>query len=665
MNNGTQGSQVDAGQSSEDQQQVQQTQQLQQQQQQQQRKVTYFRPEEMRLLPEQFTNEERTKWEIGLRNLWTQIEKNPPESATYIEAKRKLFDFSRTLQSQIQTRMQKTAQIPSQGQNTGDSGNSTVQARQQQPPKIPPKFMEHINNFTFHLPPNIRSGTEAAQKWLLTTKNGYLKALLTVDHSSMRLNAAETVLKNNNPEGKLLTPEEEKEWTEKKELAQKQNADAKTYLERFRQQQNQYKTTNQSANQGQPTQFPGTNSNLGQTNQAPRSQAATQQPNPVTQTVNAAFEVARNQQIAGRRTPQSNQIPQLSLQNVTTQPTTQNVKLEGNIPPAINTSISQMQGQQKPIQNSPHSATTPRPPVVSLPGGAPQQSQPLSHSETLGLATRTYSTNNHSSSNIMGHSHPNSVEKPRTDPSISSKLPIPKHLPEHVTAIPQPVPMPQVRPSLTGGPSNVTNGTLGQPVMNKLPGFNMEGEGDRVLSKKKLDELVRQITGGGQSGADGGDGVGSLAPDVEEVSRFLIESLASGSSPKSIINSTSPKFPSSSKFGSKHRDLNAIHLLCMLYISLVIFISLKLTFQKNILQVADNFVDQVLQAACKNAKERGSRTLEIRDIQLTLERGYNIRIPGYASDEIRTVRKIQPAPGWIAKMSAVQAAKVTNGKGGD
>ena len=86
---------------------------------------------------------------------------------------------------------------------------------------------------------------------------------------------------------------------------------------------------------------------------------------------------------------------------------------------------------------------------------------------------------------------------------------------------------------------------------------------------------------------------------------------------------------------------------------------------QSILNVADSFVDQVLQAACKNAKERGSKILEIRDIQLTLERGYNIRIPGYASDEIRTVRKIQPSPNWISKMSAVQAAKVTGGKNAD
>lgn len=70
-------------------------------------------------------------------------------------------------------------------------------------------------------------------------------------------------------------------------------------------------------------------------------------------------------------------------------------------------------------------------------------------------------------------------------------------------------------------------------------------------------------------------------------------------------------------------------------------------------------MDQVIGAACKCAKSRGSKTLEIRDIQLILERNYNIRIPGYASDEIRTVRKFVPAQGWINKMSAVQAAKVT------
>lgn len=90
-------------------------------------------------------------------------------------------------------------------------------------------------------------------------------------------------------------------------------------------------------------------------------------------------------------------------------------------------------------------------------------------------------------------------------------MPIPKHLPDRAAAPPQPVAVQGGRPTLSGGPSNAGNGVLSQPVLARTPGFNMEGEGDRVLSKKKLDELVRQVTGGGQ-----GEGEG-LAPDVEEV----------------------------------------------------------------------------------------------------------------------------------------------------
>ena len=82
---------------------------------------------------------------------------------------------------------------------------------------------------------------------------------------------------------------------------------------------------------------------------------------------------------------------------------------------------------------------------------------------------------------------------------------------------------------------------------------------------------------------------------------------------------------------------------------------------QTILQLADDFVDSVITSACRVAKLRNSATLDIRDLQLILERNYNIRIPGYASDEVRTVRKFNPATGWTQKMNAVQAAKVMGG----
>lgn len=80
------------------------------------------------------------------------------------------------------------------------------------------------------------------------------------------------------------------------------------------------------------------------------------------------------------------------------------------------------------------------------------------------------------------------------------------------------------------------------------------------------------------------------------------------------------------------------------------------------LQLADEFVDNVVTQACRMAKAREGNMLEIRDIQHVLERTYNIRVPGYASDEIRTVRKPQPAAAWTQKLNAIQAAKVMGGK---
>jgi len=164
-----------------------------------------------------------------------------------------------------------------------------------------------------------------------------------------------------------------------------------------------------------------------------------------------------------------------------------------------------------------------------------------------------------------------------------------------------PVALPPARPTF-GGPGNGPSGMMGQPAVQKPPGFILEGEGDRVLSKKKLDELVRQVTGGGD-----GDG---LTADVEEV-----------------IYSRSTCTPKTNNFQA-------------------------------VLALADDFIDNVITSACRLAKIRPDSTLDIRDIQVVLERNYNIRVPGYSLDEVRTVRKFQPAAGWTQKMNAVQAAKV-------
>ncbi|KAK6168916.1 hypothetical protein SNE40_020072 [Patella caerulea] len=58
-----------------------------------------------------------------------------------------------------------------------------------------------------------------------------------------------------------------------------------------------------------------------------------------------------------------------------------------------------------------------------------------------------------------------------------------------------------------------------------------------------------------------------------------------------------------------------------------------------LLQVADDFIENVVSAACQIAKHRKSNTLEVKDVQLYLERTWNMWLPGFGSDDVRPFKK--------------------------
>ncbi|WBW73539.1 SAGA complex/transcription factor TFIID complex subunit A Taf12 [Schizosaccharomyces osmophilus] len=77
-----------------------------------------------------------------------------------------------------------------------------------------------------------------------------------------------------------------------------------------------------------------------------------------------------------------------------------------------------------------------------------------------------------------------------------------------------------------------------------------------------------------------------------------------------------------------------------------------------LLEIADEFVESVTNFACRLAKHRKSDTLDMKDVQLHLERNWNIRLPGFASDDVvKSVRKSGPTPSYQQKQGAVGTAK--------
>ncbi|XP_055611835.1 transcription initiation factor TFIID subunit 12 isoform X2 [Uranotaenia lowii] len=58
-----------------------------------------------------------------------------------------------------------------------------------------------------------------------------------------------------------------------------------------------------------------------------------------------------------------------------------------------------------------------------------------------------------------------------------------------------------------------------------------------------------------------------------------------------------------------------------------------------LLQIADDFVENTVNSACALAKHRKVAKVEVRDVQLHLERNWNMWIPGFGTDELRPYKR--------------------------
>ncbi|TIA85433.1 hypothetical protein E3P99_03999 [Wallemia hederae] len=77
------------------------------------------------------------------------------------------------------------------------------------------------------------------------------------------------------------------------------------------------------------------------------------------------------------------------------------------------------------------------------------------------------------------------------------------------------------------------------------------------------------------------------------------------------------------------------------------------------LEIADEFIDSVTNFGCMLAKHRRGDTLEVRDLQLHLERNYNIRIPGFGTQEDSRIasRRQSQTQSYQNRVNAVHSAQ--------
>ncbi|GFS75127.1 transcription initiation factor TFIID subunit 12 [Trichonephila clavipes] len=56
-------------------------------------------------------------------------------------------------------------------------------------------------------------------------------------------------------------------------------------------------------------------------------------------------------------------------------------------------------------------------------------------------------------------------------------------------------------------------------------------------------------------------------------------------------------------------------------------------------ELAEDFIEDVVETSCSLAKHRKSNVLEIKDVQLALEKDWNMWIPGFGTEELRPYKK--------------------------
>lgn len=473
-----------------------------------------IRPEKLLGLPS-IGAEQKENLGKGIKQLWQVISSRPPEDGKHKEALEKLqkltqsiiethrkFQAQQQAQGQQQRPQQQQQQQPQGGASRpisqGQSATSSEGAPQQsnsfpgQVNDIPEQFRRQVENMPWLIPTHNQTDPNYREE----LKKRYAAALYKQEFHFRGLQQADVQVQQLRSQGRDIPPA----LIQQRQKHQEQAAHAKAFIDQIMQQQQTLRQQQQQAarnangpmlNQNQAQPQPLNQQNLqSNTNARPLPQ-------------NVPNDVARQQQVNRPATASHAHAPP----NIAATATSVG---QSNVPGTPQLSNFTTPRQPQPGSAGPFSQTT----QASIPASGTQQQGPVpySHQGAIDAAAKSYSSNVATqqpavSGQIAGptYNRTDMEKNNRKSWSISR---------DFKPTAPQPVQMSASRPTLAG-PNNGPMGPMGQPAIQQQPRYNLQGPGDRVLDKKKLDELVRQVCGGG----DGSSAQG-LHPEVEEVRLF-------------------------------------------------------------------------------------------------------------------------------------------------
>jgi len=73
-----------------------------------------------------------------------------------------------------------------------------------------------------------------------------------------------------------------------------------------------------------------------------------------------------------------------------------------------------------------------------------------------------------------------------------------------------------------------------------------------------------------------------------------------------------------------------------------------------LLTIADDFIEQTVSQACALARHRKATNIDVKDVQLVLERNWNMWIPGFGTEEIRPYKRSATAEAHKQRMGLIR-----------